>query len=95
MKLIEASQLLRREPLILRPEGRERRLQPFGQAGRAIVVAHIIKDISHGKSPDSGRVAPSGDGGSRFPQIYGSSLELRDQGREGFRLLIRGEVTAG
>jgi hypothetical protein len=24
-----------------------------------------------------------------------SSLELRDQGRQGFRLLIRGEVTAG
>jgi 3-deoxy-D-manno-octulosonic acid (KDO) 8-phosphate synthase len=33
------------------PEGRERRLQPFGQAGRAIVVAHVIKDIGHCKVP--------------------------------------------
>ena len=47
MKLIEGSQLLRRQPLFIRPEGRERRLQPIGQAGRAIVVAHTIKDIGH------------------------------------------------
>ncbi len=47
VKLVEGSQLLRRESLVLRPEGRERRLQPLGQAGRAIVVAHAIKDIGH------------------------------------------------
>ena len=28
-------------------EGRERRLQPLGQAALAIVVAHTIKDIGH------------------------------------------------
>jgi hypothetical protein len=37
--------------LILRPKGRERRLEPPDQAGRAIVVAHAIKDIRHGKIP--------------------------------------------
>jgi hypothetical protein len=30
-----------------------------------------------------------------WPHFCQSSLELRDQGRQGFRLLIRGEVTAG
>ena len=39
-------QLLRREPLILRTEGSESRLQPLGQAGRAILVAHCIKDVA-------------------------------------------------
>ena len=48
MKLVDASQLLRREPLFVRPESRERRLQPLGEAGRAIVVAHTIEDIGHG-----------------------------------------------
>jgi hypothetical protein len=47
VKLVEGSQLLRREPLFVRREGRERRLQPLGQAGRAIVVAHTIKNIGH------------------------------------------------
>jgi len=51
VKLVEGSQLLRQEPLFLRSEGRERRLQPLGQAGRAIVVAHAIKDIVHCKVP--------------------------------------------
>ena len=59
--------VLGREPLILRPEGSERRLQPFGQAGRAIVVTHVIKDIGHGKSPDQAalRRAEMVDRGSR------------------------------
>ena len=47
VKLVERGQLLRRESLILRSEGGERRLQPLGQAGRAIVVAHAIKNIGH------------------------------------------------
>ena len=51
MKLVEGAKLLGREPLILRSEGRQRRLQPLGQAGRAIVVAHVIKDIGHCKVP--------------------------------------------
>ena len=34
-----------REKPLLRPEGGKRRLQPLDQAGRAIVVAHTIKDI--------------------------------------------------
>ena len=33
------------------PEGHERRLRPFGQAGRTIVVAHVIKDIGHCEVP--------------------------------------------
>jgi hypothetical protein len=51
VKLVNGTQLLGREPLILRPEGRERRLQPLGQAGRTIVVAHAIKHIGHCKVP--------------------------------------------
>ena len=51
VKLVEGAQLLGREPLILRSEGNERGLQPLGQAGRAIVVAHPVKDIGHGKVP--------------------------------------------
>jgi hypothetical protein len=51
VKLIETSQLLRREPLFLWSEGRERRLQPLGQAGRAIVVAYAIKKIGHSVPP--------------------------------------------
>src|SRR5260370_16126624 len=51
VKLVEGSQLLRREPLFVRPEGRERRLQPLGQAARAVVVAHTIKDIDHCSIP--------------------------------------------
>jgi hypothetical protein len=47
VKLVERAQLLGREPLIIRPEGRERRLQPLGQAGRAIMAAHVVKYISH------------------------------------------------
>jgi hypothetical protein len=35
------------------------------------------------------------NGGSRLRRSCKSSLELRDQGGQGFRLLIRGEVTAG
>src|ERR1700722_19660034 len=64
VKLVEGAQLLGREPLILRPEGRERRLQPFGQAGRAIVVADVIKGIGHCKAPLSLQavVAISGPG---------------------------------
>ena len=53
VKLVEAAQLLGREPLILRAEGRERRLQPLGQAGRAIMVAHAIKFIGHCKMSPS------------------------------------------
>jgi hypothetical protein len=48
MKLVERAELLRREPLLLRPE---RRLQPFDQAGRAIMVAHAIKSIGHRQTP--------------------------------------------
>jgi len=51
VKLVEGSQLLRREPLFVRPEGRECRIQPLGQAARAIVVAHTIKDIGHCSIP--------------------------------------------
>jgi hypothetical protein len=51
VKLVKGSELLRREPLILWPERRERPLQPIGQADRAIVVAHTIKDIGHCKAP--------------------------------------------
>src|SRR6516225_7738017 len=51
MKLVEVSQLLRREPLFVRPEGRERRLQPLCQAGRAIVVARAIENIRHYSIP--------------------------------------------
>lgn len=47
MKLVEGSQLLRRELLFVRPEGRERGLQPLDQTTRAIVVAHTIKHIGH------------------------------------------------
>ena len=43
--------MLRREPLILWPKDSERRLQPLGQAGRTIVVAHAIKNIGHCKVP--------------------------------------------
>ena len=58
VKLVERRQLLRREPLLLRPEGGERRLQPLGQAGRAIVVAHAIKDIGHCSVPPRLQVLP-------------------------------------
>jgi len=51
VKLVEGSQLLGCESLILRPEGRERRLQPLDQAGGAIVVAHAIKNIDHCSIP--------------------------------------------
>jgi hypothetical protein len=51
VKLVEGAQLPGREKLIFRPEGNQRRLQPFDQAGRAIVVAHVIKDIGHCKAP--------------------------------------------
>ena len=51
VELVEGAELLRRQPLIFRPEGGERRLQPLGQAGRTIVVAHAIEVIGHGKVP--------------------------------------------
>ena len=51
VKLVERRQLPRREPLLLWPEGRERCLQPLGQAGGAIMVAHIIKEIGHCSVP--------------------------------------------
>lgn len=47
MKLVQRTQLLRREQLILRSESAECRFQPLVQAGRAIVLAHAIKDIGH------------------------------------------------
>jgi hypothetical protein len=43
MKLVEGTELLGREPLILRPESNERRVPPLSQAGRAIMVAHAIE----------------------------------------------------
>ncbi|BCH03785.1 hypothetical protein MesoLj131b_57840 [Mesorhizobium sp. 131-2-5] len=49
VKLVEGAQLLRREKLILRAKSSQYRPQPFSQAGRAIVVAHSIKFIGHGK----------------------------------------------
>jgi hypothetical protein len=42
VKLVDGTQLLGREPLIFRPEGGERRLQPLSQAGRAIVAAYAM-----------------------------------------------------
>jgi hypothetical protein len=47
VKLVQGGQLLGREPLFIRPEGPQRRLQTLDQAGRAIVVAHTIKNIGH------------------------------------------------
>jgi hypothetical protein len=51
--------LLGCEPPISGPEGCKRRRQPFGQASRAIVVAHVIEFVGHGKVPLSfnGRAA--------------------------------------
>ncbi|BCG90284.1 hypothetical protein MesoLj113c_63940 [Mesorhizobium sp. 113-3-9] len=49
VKLVEGAELLRSEKLILRAEVGQHRLQPLGQASRAIVVAHSIKFIGHGK----------------------------------------------
>jgi hypothetical protein len=66
MKLVEGSQLLWREPLFVRPERRERRPQPLGQAGRAIVVAHPIKDIGHCSIPRRLQVVPQTY--DRFPR---------------------------
>ena len=47
VKLVEGGQLLRHEPLFVRSEGPERRLQSLSQAACAIVVAHFIKNIGH------------------------------------------------
>jgi hypothetical protein len=52
MKMVEGAQLRGRQPLTFRPQNGERALQPLGQAGGAIVVAHSIEDIGHGKAPD-------------------------------------------
>jgi hypothetical protein len=49
---------LRREALFLRPDGRERQIQSLGQAGRAIVVAHLIKNIGHCSIPRRPQVPP-------------------------------------
>lgn len=51
VKLVEGSQPLRRGARLVRPEGCQRRLQPLGQAGRAIMVAHPIKEIGHSVPP--------------------------------------------
>src|SRR5437879_4678796 len=55
VKLVEGAQLPGSEPLILRPENHERRLQAFSQSNRAIVVAHAIKVIGHCKVPPADR----------------------------------------
>lgn len=51
MKLIEATELLRRQPPILGTEDRERSSQPFRQTRRAIVIAYAIKTIRHCNAP--------------------------------------------
>ena len=51
VKLVETRQLLRRQPRIFRSEHRQRRLEPLGQAGRTIMVAHAIKLVFHDKTP--------------------------------------------
>jgi hypothetical protein len=51
MKLIEGGQLLVGELLIFGPKGSERCLQPLAQAGRAIVIAHAIKNTDHCSIP--------------------------------------------
>jgi hypothetical protein len=56
VKLVKGGQLLRRKSLISRPERRQRGLQPFGQAGRLIVVAHAIKNIVHCSIPPRLRI---------------------------------------
>ena len=63
MKLVKASELLRREPLFVWPEGRERRLQPLDQAARAIVVAHTLKHIGHCGIPLKFRILIANIGG--------------------------------
>ena len=63
MKLVKASELLRREPLFVWPEGRERRLQPLDQAARAIVVAHTLKHIGHCGIPLRFRILIANIGG--------------------------------
>ena len=39
--------VLRRKPLILRLKHSQRTLEPLSQAGRAIVVAHVIERLGH------------------------------------------------
>ena len=51
VKLVQGGQLLRLQRPILRPEIGERRLQPLGQAGRAIMVTHAGERIGHGRVP--------------------------------------------
>jgi hypothetical protein len=47
MKLIQATQLPGREPLILRPERVQGGLQALPEPSRAIVLAHAIGSIGH------------------------------------------------
>jgi hypothetical protein len=47
VKLVEGTELLRRQFLIVRAEHTESRLHALGQIGRAIVIAHGVKDIGH------------------------------------------------
>jgi hypothetical protein len=81
MKLVEGAQLLGREPLMLRPKRSERRLQPLGQAGRAIVVAHTIEYISHCEVPLRLQAVVADLGSSTFAsQMYDRFLQgtIRD-----------------
>jgi hypothetical protein len=56
VKLVESGQLPGREWLIFRSKGRQRRLQPPGEAGRAIVVAYAVKNIDHCSIPPKLRI---------------------------------------
>jgi hypothetical protein len=47
VELVEPGELFRCQPLVIRPERRKRRLQPRGQSGRAIMLAHAFQHIGH------------------------------------------------
>src|SRR5258708_30329965 len=78
VKLVEGTQLLGREPLILRPKDSERRLQPLGQAGRAIMVAHAIKDIGHCQGSPTLQVMVSGYGFRWLSRIASLAIVTSD-----------------
>src|SRR5262252_7414835 len=95
MELVEWSELRDGQRLIFGRDRRQCRLDAVGEAKGAIVFAYFDVCIGHGSFSSKNRLSGHSDKGGIGRSYRGPSLELRDQSRKSFRLLFRGEVTAG
>ena len=95
MELIEWSELSNRQRLNFGRDRCECRLDAVGKADGTLVFAYIDVRIGHGSFSSKNRLSGCSYKGGVGWSYRGPLLELRDQSRKGFRLLIRREVTAG